>query len=526
MAFKSMSAMAVFQSALVIIVSLAGCGDRGVSSVPTSAGDSQLPASYRGRPMTYIPKLAEPKDAAVTMSDPAWQQAARITLQPIAAGLPTTGPAAKVAPELTTEALLFCTDQNLYIGLVCGELPGKDLATSNPALWMNDDIEIFIEAHGDTVLRPYNQISVDAGGKTEFSRQHVYPAYDRIHLFRQDWRPAITPKIDKTPAGWTCVVRIPFSALQLDGEAQKGQTPWRMNICRSRPAKEAGGKAISWSWATLPKADYQAPAHFGFAVVGAYAAPGLASRLRQEAAGSALSDEDPLPEWIGQTKKLFEAKEFVDSKGRKMMYRLYVPAGLDPGKHYPLVVNFHGSGAEGDDNLKQMDSVGLAFAGSERVRKEMPWLVALPQWPANMGVDDKVEMDVEFIAMLCKEHPQVDPRRVYATGGSKGAMELLVLMSRNPNLIAAAMPRATPARPNVVRNLKIDALAKIPMWFTHGENDPVCKVQEVRDLIQTLRQAGSNVKYTEIPGGTHDFLGNDYPPIETLRWLWAQTRPE
>lgn len=508
---------------LTSVLSQAGCGG---PQAAVLADEPTLPATYRGLPLAYIPKLAEPKDAGGAMSDPVWRQASRVTLQPIVAPVPGTLPIEKIGPELKTEALLFCTDQNLYVGIVCGEQQGKEIVTSSASTWMNDDIEIFIEPHGDTVLRPYNQISVDAGGKIEFNRQHVYPAYDRLHLFRETWRPEIKPQISKTANGWACVVRIPFSALQIDDQARKGQTPWRLNLCRSRPAKEENGRPISWSWTSLAKVDYQAPARFGFVVVGAYAAPGLLAQVRAQAAGPALTDEDPLPAWIGEAKKLFEGKEFVDSKGRKMMYRIYSPANLDPAKRYPLVVNFHGSGAEGNDNLKQMDATGLAFVGGPEIRKEFPWFVVLPQWPANTNVDDKVEMDVEFFAMLCKEHPQIDPRRLYATGGSKGASELLVLMSRHPDLIAAAMPRATPARPNVMRMIKPEVLAKTPMWFYHGDNDPVCNVQEVRDLIKILRQAGSKVQYTEIPGGTHDFLGNDYPPIQTLRWMWSQARPE
>jgi poly(3-hydroxybutyrate) depolymerase len=511
----------------VVLASLLAQTGRGGTEPAGTSQAATLPTSYRGLPLVHIPKLAEPKDADAAMSDPAWQQAARVTLQPLVAPIPGAPPAEKIGPELKTEVLLFCTDQNLYVGFICGETSGAAVTTNKADSWMNDDVEIFLEAHGDTVLRPYNQISIDAGGKIDFTRQHIYPAYDRVTLFRETWRPAIKPVIAKTDSGWTCVVHIPFSALQLDDPKTRGQTPWRMNLCRSRPAR-GDARPISWSWTPLAKVDYQAPARFGFAVLGTFASPDLLARVRTEAAGPALTDEDPLPAWIGETKKLFEPKEFVDSKGRKMMYRIYAPANLEVGKHYPLVVNFHGSGAEGNDNLKQMDMTGLTFVGNAEARKEFTWFVVLPQWPLNTNVNDKVEMDAEFIAMLQKEHPQIDPRRVYATGGSKGASELLVLMSRNLELIAAALPRSTPARPNVVAMLKIDALAKIPLWFFHGEKDPVCNVQEVRDLVKTLRDAGagSNLKYTEISGGTHDYLGNDFPPIETLRWMWTQVRPE
>ena len=51
----------------------------------------------------------------------------------------------------------------------------------------------------------------------------------------------------------------------------------------------------------------------------------------------------------------FVAGTFTASDGTTLPYRLLAPAHIEPGRRYPLVVQFHGSGAIGTDNRAQIE---------------------------------------------------------------------------------------------------------------------------------------------------------------------------
>ena len=51
----------------------------------------------------------------------------------------------------------------------------------------------------------------------------------------------------------------------------------------------------------------------------------------------------------------FASGSFTASDGTVLPYRLLAPASMEPGRRYPLVVQFHGSGAIGSDNRAQIE---------------------------------------------------------------------------------------------------------------------------------------------------------------------------
>src|SRR6267154_2334678 len=136
-----------------------------------------------------------------------------------------------------------------------------------------------------------------------------------------------------------------------------------------------------------------------------------------------------------------------------MPYRLFRPQAA--GK-LPLVVYLHGSGGQGDDNLKQL---GLGNIFGTRVwllpenQKRFPCYVLAPQtirgwaqydWkqtPLKMipGFGDGNRLAVEIIEHLCKEFP-IDDRRIYITGQSMGGGGTWNLLANRPKVFAAAVP--------------------------------------------------------------------------------------
>ena len=137
--------------------------------------------------------------------------------------------------------------------------------------------------------------------------------------------------------------------------------------------------------------------------------------------------------------------------GRERVTRVYVPENLSPTGHYPLVINLHGGmgWAEQQADLSKMNEVA----------DQSDFIVAYPNGTGklknrlltfNAGAccgyarDRKVD-DVGFIKALIEKLPSkfpVDPKRVYVTGMSNGAMLAHRLAAEIPSLIAAIGPVA------------------------------------------------------------------------------------
>jgi hypothetical protein len=61
----------------------------------------------------------------------------------------------------------------------------------------------------------------------------------------------------------------------------------------------------------------------------------------------------------------YEAREYADADGAKLLYRLLKPKEYDPQTKYPLVLFLHGAGERGDDNVRQLIHGMNDFASDE-----------------------------------------------------------------------------------------------------------------------------------------------------------------
>ena len=100
--------------------------------------------------------------------------------------------------------------------------------------------------------------------------------------------------------------------------------------------------------------------------------------------------------------------------------------------------------------------------------------------------------------------------------GGYGAWHLVIT---RPGLFAVAVPIAGGADPALA-----GAIAHVPVWAFHGEQDPAVPVAYSRDIIAALRQAGSSPRYTEFPGEGHVVWPLAFDDPELLDWLFAQRR--
>jgi predicted peptidase len=229
----------------------------------------------------------------------------------------------------------------------------------------------------------------------------------------------------------------------------------------------------------------------------------------------------------------FEARTY-DDRGFTLPYRLLKPKDYDPQTKYPLVVFLHGAGERGNDNFKQLVH-GMNDFASDEIMAKYPAFVIAPQCP-----DDRkwVEIDWRLDAHTLPEDPSVsleatfrlidalqkefaiDAGRIYLTGLSMGGYGVWDALARQPELFAAAAPICGGGDPAVAARFK-----DVPLWVFHGDQDEGVKPKRSREMIEALKAAGGNPKYTEFPGVGHDSWTQTYADPELYAWLFAQRKP-
>lgn len=124
----------------------------------------------------------------------------------------------------------------------------------------------------------------------------------------------------------------------------------------------------------------------------------------------------------------------------KRKYIVYAPAAhaAVPHKALPVVINFHGGGMTAREQM--------LYTQMNRTAEREGFIVVYPQgikgdWNANLQPDNKEATDdIGFTrAMLdkLKQDYRIDPRRVYATGLSRGGFFSMRVAAELPHLFAA-----------------------------------------------------------------------------------------
>ena len=231
--------------------------------------------------------------------------------------------------------------------------------------------------------------------------------------------------------------------------------------------------------------------------------------------------------------KAFEAR--THKSDWVMPYRLFRPAAS--GK-LPLVLYLHGSGGQGDDNLRQL---GLGNVFGTRVwllpqnQKNFPCYVVAPQtdrgWcrydldqmakgvvKAIPGLGDGSRLALEIVDALCRDLP-IDERRIYVAGQSMGGAGTWNVITHRPQLFAAAVICCA----SISTEDGTGAIT-MPLWNFHGDADPTVPVSQSRERIAARRKAGGHPLYTEYAGVGHEVWEWAFTEPELVKWVFAQQR--
>ena len=210
-------------------------------------------------------------------------------------------------------------------------------------------------------------------------------------------------------------------------------------------------------------------------------------------------------------------------------YQFLAPQSIEPGKTYPLILFLHGAGERGDDP-EVLKKHFLPAIASDEFRKTFPCFVIAPQcrtgerWADRKSDDAKaneptamMQMALQCVDDVLGEFP-VDKNRLYLTGLSMGGYGSWDLAARQADRWAAVVPICGGGD-----EANADKLKAVPIWVFHGDADKAVPVEASRGMVEAIRAAGGDPKYTEYPGVGHDSWTQTYAdPDGVFKWMFEQ----
>jgi len=211
-----------------------------------------------------------------------------------------------------------------------------------------------------------------------------------------------------------------------------------------------------------------------------------------------------------QQAKSFEAKITIPAK---LDYLLSLPADYDKaGTTWPLVLFLHGSGESGNDLNK------VKIHGPPKLVESngpFPFILVSPQSPKGGWNPDVLNALLD--AVIQQYH--VDKDRVYLTGLSMGGFGTWTLAAAHPEKFAAIAPICGGGNPADAAKL-----ARIPAWVFHGAKDTTVPPKRSEEMVEALKAAGGNPRFTLYPEAGHDSWTATYANPDFWKWLLAQKR--
>lgn len=220
----------------------------------------------------------------------------------------------------------------------------------------------------------------------------------------------------------------------------------------------------------------------------------------------AWSDEPPAP-GVLQAQKLDRTVHVT------MDYLLYLPKDYAEKESWPLMLFLHGAGERGNDleRVKVHGPPKLMAAG-----KEFPMIVVSPQCPSNhWWRPDELNALLDEIV----EKYKVDQDRIYVTGLSMGGFGTWALAAYAPERFAALVPICGGGEAFATRRI-----SHVPVWVFHGAKDSVVPLSASETMVEAMRKAKGNVKFTVYPDADHDSWTETYNNPDLYTWLLEQKR--
>ena len=239
-----------------------------------------------------------------------------------------------------------------------------------------------------------------------------------------------------------------------------------------------------------------------------------------------------------QNIELFEKETFI-FENDTLNYRILKPLNYDPNKQYPVHLFLHGSGERGKDNSSQLTHGGSLFLKKENREKYNSWVI-FPQcskndrWPSissdlwDQVFENKIKKPNKSLGLVIRlmdefvKKKDVDNQRIYLSGLSMGGMGIFEILSRRPDMFAAA----TPICGNGITQLAKLFANKVPVWIFHGSDDKVVSPKYSLEMARAIIESGGSPKMTLYANVDHNSWDNAFAEKYFLKWIHSKTKKQ
>lgn len=192
-------------------------------------------------------------------------------------------------------------------------------------------------------------------------------------------------------------------------------------------------------------------------------------------------------------------------------YLLYLPKDYSAERKqgFPTILFLHGSGERGD-------SIDLVKSwGPPKIAEEtgLPFIVISPQCPIDEYWTSML-YPLKGLIDNAIETYNIDTNQIYLTGLSMGGYGTFAFSQMYPEYFAAIAPICGGGTPSLTKYSKA-----IPTWVFHGEIDPVVPLQSSQLMVDALKEANTEVKFTIIEGVGHDSWIKAYNETNLFDWF-------
>lgn len=197
----------------------------------------------------------------------------------------------------------------------------------------------------------------------------------------------------------------------------------------------------------------------------------------------------------------------------RLGYLVFLPEGYEKAdKPWPLIVFLHGAGESGSDlNLVKRHGPPKIVES----RKDFPFVVVSPQSPSFGWRIEALNALLDEVLARYK----VDPDRVYLTGLSMGGFGTWTWAGQNPERFAAIAPICGGGNVADAPRLK-----DLPIWVFHGAKDNVVPLRRSQEMVDAIKKAGGDPKFTVYPEAGHDSWTDTYNNQELYDWFLKHKR--
>ena len=213
--------------------------------------------------------------------------------------------------------------------------------------------------------------------------------------------------------------------------------------------------------------------------------------------------------FIGQMQA--QQVEKVSKSGIK--YLEYMPQVHEGSQELPLLIFLHGMGERGDDLNKLKVHGPPSFLDD---KADFPFITISPQCPDTVVWNEAILLP--FYEEIIEKYP-VDKNRIYLTGLSMGGFGTWGSIVAKPDLFAAAVPICGGGNP-----AKLEAVKSLPIWVFHGAKDKVVPIIRSEEMVNKLKELGSNVKFTVYPEAGHDSWTKTYANPKLYEWFLSHQK--